>query len=147
MFKDLLLIVVIERATTAPTPTLSIMGKTLIIPCSLDLMTKLNLDFLQVPSPSQLIVTLRERHTYYCNHSQTNGIFWQLNGSKLLSFSDLFPFPGVSISTENFPDGGVVSALTIGGRPEHNNTAVGCIAELDDTSRLVTPGVMFIIQG
>ena len=86
------------------------------------------------------------RHTYYCNHSQTNRIFWQLNGVKILSFN--VP-PGVSISSDITPDGGRVPTLTIGGRPELNETAIQCVAELelDGTSNVVTPEVVFLIQG
>lgn len=89
---------------------------------------------------------MSERHIYYCNHSQTNRIFWQLNGSRIESFD--VPL-GVSIGSGTAPGvrGGRVPTLTIEGLSEHNQTTVQCIAELNDISSVVTPGVMFLIQG
>ena len=88
-----------------------------------------------VPSPPLLIVTLRERHTYYCQHSQTNRISWFLNGSKILSFLDLPQ--GISIGRDT---------LIIEGYPELNATTIQCVANLNGTS-IETPIVTFLIQG
>lgn len=99
-------------------------------------------DFLQVPSPSELIVTLKERHTYYCHHSQTDEITWQLNGSRIVNFRDIPT--GVSPDSRISPDGGTIYTLTIGGLSKHNGTTIQCVA---GTPPVVTPAVTFLIQG
>ena len=91
------------------------------------------------------IVTLEETHTYRCNHTQTDRISWQVNGSRLNV--EIFP---LNIATEiiQLPDGSRVYTLTIGSLSEHNDTTIQCIAQIDDGSiREATSIVKFLIQG
>ena len=100
--------------------------------------------FLTVPSPPVLVVTVEERHVYMCNHSETNSVFWRVNGS----IPDIETFP-IDIVAKIFelPGGGRVSTLTIGGRLEHNATTIQCSARLSDGSEVMTPSVLFLMQG
>ena len=100
-------------------------------------------EFITVPSPPVVIVTLGERHEYMCNVSTNNGVFWRVNGSRLNV--DIFPFDIVPTNNE-LADGGRVFVLTIGGRPEHNGTVIQCSTDLEG-SVLTTPSVSFFIQG
>ena len=102
------------------------------------------LDFPTVPSPPVLIVTMEERHVYMCNHSETNNIFWRVNGSILNV--EIFPIE-IDASTRQLPDGGRVYTLEIGGRLEHNATTIQCSARLSSGSTVTTPSVSFFIQG
>ena len=72
---------------------------------------------------------------YYCQHSQTGTIFWELNGSRVLRFIDLPR--GINIGRDT---------LTIGGYPELNGTTIQCVAELNAVS-IKTSIVLFLIQG
>ena len=101
-------------------------------------------DFLSVPSPPVLIVTVEERHVYMCNHSETINIFWRVNGSILNV--EIFPIDIVA-NTLPLPGGGRVYTLEIGGRLEHNATTIQCSARLSDGSEVTTPSVFFLIQG
>ena len=77
-------------------------------------------EFIEVPSPPIVTVTLKETHVYTCNHSETERISWRVNDS--VSNDEIFP-PQITPNIIAFPDGGRVYALTIiGGRPEHNAT-------------------------
>lgn len=98
-------------------------------------------DFIQVPSPPLLIVTLDERHTYYCQHSKTKRVSWQLNSTS----SNFIPV-GISIGSSGTTDGGIVDTLTIGGEVEHNKTTIQCAAELNGRVTM-SPQVIFLLQG
>ena len=101
-------------------------------------------DFLSVPSPPVLIVTMEERHVYMCNHSETINIFWRVNGSRLNV--EIFPIE-IDVHTLQLPGGGRVYILTIGGRPDHNVTTIQCSARLSSGSEVMTPSVSFFMQG
>ena len=101
-------------------------------------------DFIEVPSPLVVIVTLEETHVYMCNHSETEIIMWRVNGS-LLNV-DIYP-TDIIPNNIRLPDGGRVYTLTIGGRPEHNATTIQCSARLMNDSTVMTPSVTFFIQG
>ena len=101
-------------------------------------------DFVTVPSPRVLIVTMEERHVYMCNHSETINIFWRVNGS-ILNF-EIFLIE-VAIAALQLPGGGRVSTLTIGGRLRHNATTIQCSARLSDGFIVTTPSVLFLMQG
>ena len=101
-------------------------------------------DFQAVPAPPVLIVTLEERATYMCNHSETNSIFWRVNGS--IVSVEIFPLE-IDTGTHALPDGGRVSTLTIGGCIEHNATTIQCSARLSDGSEVMTPSVLILMQG
>ena len=90
------------------------------------------------------IVTLEERYTYMCNHTQPDRIFWLINDSQLNV--DIFPL-NVATVINPLPDGGRVYTLTIGGRPEHNATTIQCVANSSDGSLEAAPNVTFLIQG
>ena len=100
--------------------------------------------FPTVPSPPVLIVTMEERHVYLCNHSDTINIFWRVNGSILNV--EIFPIE-IDPSTLPLPGGRRVYTLEIGGRLEHNATTIQCSARLSDGSIVMTPGVLFLMQG
>jgi hypothetical protein len=93
-----------------------------------------------------VIVTIKERYEYRCNHSQTSRIInWRINGSDTVirNFSQ-----NVDTSVLSFPSGDKVSTLTIGGLLEHNETTVQCVATFDDGSNPVeTQTVLFLMQG
>ena len=91
-----------------------------------------------------MIVTLKDRHVYMCNHSETERITWRVNGS-LLNV-DIFS-PGIDPTIIAFPDGGRVYTLTIGGRAEHNGTTIQCLAQLEGGSTMMSKSVIFLIQG
>lgn len=101
-------------------------------------------DFIVVPSPPIVTVTLEETHVYMCNHSETQSIIWRVNSSVLNI--EIFP-PGIIPNIIAFPDGGRVYTVTVGGRPEHNATIIQCSARLLNGSTMVTPNVIFLIQG
>ena len=101
-------------------------------------------DFIAVPSPRVLKVTMEERHVYLCNHSETINIFWRVNGSIL--YVDIFPIE-IDPRTLVLPGGGRVYTLEIGGRLEHNATTIQCSARLSDGSEVTTPSVLFLVQG
>ena len=79
-----------------------------------------------------------------CNHSETNNIFWRVNGSRLNV--EIFPI-GIVTNTRQLFGGGRVFTLTIGGRLEHNATTIHCSARLSDGSTMTTPSVLFLMQG
>lgn len=91
-------------------------------------------------------MTLNERHTYRCNHTQTNRISWWVNGSQLNA--EIFP---LNIRTAIVPvsNGSRVYTLTIGGLPEHNDTTIQCRTNDDDDGLIheATSTVKFLIQG
>ena len=100
--------------------------------------------FVEVPSPPVTIVTMEERHTYMCSHSQTDRVSWRVNGS--VFGVEIFPL-NVATDIISFPEGRMYT-LTIGGLLEHNETNIECAAALDDGSGLdVTPTVTFLMQG
>ena len=89
-----------------------------------------------------MIVTLKERHTYRCNHSQADGIVWRVNGRVLIH-----P-PNIATISESLPDGGVIYLLTIGGFTDHNGTTIHCEAIRDDETVIAkSPIAVFYIQG
>ena len=100
-------------------------------------------DFFQVPSPSMVVVALEKTYTYYCGHSQTNRIFWQLNGT-LFNFVDLPPC--IDSSSDSMPGGRRVYSLTIRGVPEYNGTIVQCVAKLNRAT-IEAINATFLIQG
>ena len=104
------------------------------------------LDFVEVPSPPVEVVTLDEMYVYRCNHSETEGIFWIINNTRL---NEIIPSPLlISPNTVPLPGGGRVSTLTIGGLLQHNGTTIQCLAiSQDQTSTAMTPPVTFLIQG
>ena len=88
---------------------------------------------------------MKQRHTYMCNHSQTDRILWRVNGGVL--GVEIFLL-NVATDIISLPGGGRVYTLTIGGLLEHNETNIQCIAAVDDGSTLeMTPPVTFLIQG
>ena len=93
-----------------------------------------------------LVVTVRERLIYMCNHSKTNEdmYFWTINASRLSV--DIFPLD-IFARTLALSGGGRVSTLTIGGHLEHNDTTIQCSAILTDGSKVNTPTVKFLVQG
>ena len=98
-----------------------------------------------VPSPRLMIVTLEEKHTYKCNHSETNQISWRVNDNLL--DTEIF-FVGIVNDTVTYPDGAQEYTLTIGGLRQHNGTKIQCTASFDDGSPPQhTPAVTFLIQG
>ena len=103
-------------------------------------------DFIEVPSPPIVVVILGEIYVYRCNHSETEGIFWIINNTRL---SEISPPPLlVSPKTVPLPGGGRVSTLTIGGILENNGTVVQCLAiSQDQSSTAVTANATFLIQG
>ena len=101
-------------------------------------------DFPTVPSPPVLIVTMEERHVYLCNHSETINVFWRVNGSRLRI--DIFSV-GIDDGIDSLPGGGRVYTLEIGGRLDHNATTIQCSARLSDGSEVMSPSVLFLIQG
>ena len=104
-----------------------------------------SLGFVEVPSPPVMIVTMKQRHTYTCNHLQAERILWRVNGGVLgvENFS-----PNVTEGIISLPGGGRVNTLTIGGLSEHNETIIECSAVFDDGSlHELTPSVKFLIQG
>ena len=104
-----------------------------------------SLGFVEVPSPPVMIVTMKQRHTYTCNHSQADRIFWRVNGG-VLGIENFFP--NVTEGIISLPGGDKVYTLTIGGLSEHNETTIECSAVFDDGSLPeLTPSVTFLIQG
>ena len=106
-------------------------------------------DFIEVPSPPVVVVPLDGVHNTYeyrCSHSETDRIFWIINGTRLV---DIVPHPpSISTLTILLPSGELVYTLTIGGLPQHNGTTIQCLAESQDQlSTAVTPNAMFLIQG
>ena len=102
-------------------------------------------EFVTVPSPPVLTVTADERHVYMCNHSETIEVSWRVNGSRL--YDEIFPTE-ISINIVPVgPLGNRVTTLEIGGRPEHNNTTIQCLAKLTNGSTVMTSNVSFFIQG
>ena len=90
-------------------------------------------------------MTSAERHVYVCNHSKTNNIIWRVNGS--IPNVEIFPLE-IPVRTISLPDGGRVSTLEIGRRPEHNGTTIQCSAILGGGSTVeTTPAVSFFMQG
>ena len=104
------------------------------------------IDFIEVPSPSLVAVTLDEMYVYSCNHSETESISWIINNTRL---NEISPQPLlISPNIIPLPDGGRVSTLTIGGLREHNGTTIQCLAiSQDQSSTAVTPPATFLIQG
>ena len=101
-------------------------------------------DFIEVPSPPVVIVTFEERYVYMCNHSETNRITWRLNDTALND--EIFP-TDIGTTSISLPGGGRIYTLTIGSHLEHNATTIQCSARLSNGSTVVTPSVMFFIQG
>ena len=108
-------------------------GRLHCIMIRLDLLSS---DFVTVPSPPVLIVTMEERHVYMCNHSETTILFWTVNGS-ILNF-EIFPIE-IDASTRQLPGSSRVYTLEIGGRLDHNRTTIQCSARLSDGSEVTTP--------
>ena len=106
-------------------------------------------DFIEVPSPPVVVVPLDGLHNTYqyrCRHSETDRIFWIINGTRLVDLRP--PPPSISDPTILLPSGDLVYTLTIGGLLQHNGTTIQCLAESQDqssTSR--TPNAVFLIQG
>ena len=98
--------------------------------------------FIQIPSPSLVVVVLKGEHTFYCNHSQTTRLFWKLNGTTF-NFVDLPP--GTDGGSESIPGGRRVY-LTLRGLPEYNGTRIQCVAELNGES-IETSTAIFLVQG
>ena len=91
-----------------------------------------------------MVVTMEERHTYMCNHSQTNRISWRVKDGVL----GIETFLNVTTDIISVSGGGRVYILTIGGLPEHNETTIQCTAAVSDGSRPdMTPSAIFLIQG
>ena len=106
------------------------------------------LDFVEVPSPPFVAVTLDEMSTYVysCNHSETEGIFWIINNTLL---NEISPQPPLIFSKSALlSDGGRVSTLTVGDILQNNGTTIQCLAISQDlSSRAMTANVTFLIQG
>ena len=104
------------------------------------------LDFIEVPLPPIVAVTLDETYVYRCNHSETESIFWIINNTRR---SEIIPPPLlISPDTVPLPGGGRMSTLTVGGILQNNGTIIQCLAiSQDQVSTAVTASATFLIQG
>ena len=103
--------------------------------------------FDKVPTPTQLTVTLGERYTYMCNHSETNRITWKINDQVLgVQINDI---PGINYTDFISSRGGAeVYTLTIRALPQNNETTIQCTAAFSGGSPPEeTPTATFLIQG
>ena len=104
------------------------------------------LDFIEVPSPPIVAVTLDETYVYRCNHSETESIFWIINNTRLNEI--IPPPPLMSSNIIPLPGGGIMSTLTIGGILQNNGTIIQCLAiSQDQSSTAKTANATFLIQG
>ena len=101
----------------------------------------LSLGFIEVPFPPVLIVTLMERHTYTCSHSEA-AVLWRVNG-RLFNRP-----PNIVTTSQSLPGGEILYMLTVGGFSEHNGTTIQCEAIRDDGAVIEqSPIVTFYSQG
>ena len=101
------------------------------------------LDFIQIPSPSMVVIAPENEYTFYCNHSQTTTISWKLNGTTY-NFVDLPP--DINFGSESIPGGSRVYTLTFRGFLKYNRTIIQCVAELNGIS-VETSTATLLIQG
>ena len=102
-------------------------------------------DFIEVPSPPVVVLTLEDKYVYTCSHTRVPRISWRINGRVLGVETNPQNISSGSITT---PGGGTMHSLTIVGVAENNRTSVRCSALIVENDRLEqSQPVEFFIQG
>ena len=102
--------------------------------------------FLEVPRAT--IVAVGKSAKFYCNHSTTQDIAWQVNDTSLsvLKLSTTTT-QMIRVQTNDTVGDGFVHELAIQALTEYNQTSVHCLAYIDGSPVEYSPEVTMLIQG